>query len=443
MSEAVLNSIGNQLLELTVCKSLYDTVDIQWYVEGPFWRRTNMRFSRNYKTLPDYELGDAKHGKTLKDIYEETDNLEDVLLSYAPEAAEDERDRIEYLLTHIKSLKFRTGMLLSKKYTFDDMTYELYNLIAPKYDYNNFDIIFEKMANLPGEGSTLDKIESFKKRISIPKEKLLDVLCEVNDAFHDMSMKNMHITGNSKPRIRVRHLPNPKTVFISVLFGYDYDGVYYERNFNLDYDWTVENVMEYIGHEIEPGHITYYEKRTQTFIDTLWPEMSVVSLYSPSSAFTEGSARYVSDLCFDCSIDKKIEFEKEHIFKVAGLDLELVKYMKLWHEFINIAGYAKLEVTRNITDGIWSKFEGLSFLKKYGFIESSADETEIEEMLSDAGHYVCHDFSRDTITKYFESKCESAEEKWELYELMCCSHMSMKRIAEGTYFPQLQQWKKL
>ena len=128
---------------------------------------------------------------------------------------------------------------------------------------------------------------------------------------------------------------------------------------------------------------------------------------------------------------------------MAGLDLELVKYMKLWHEFINIAGYAKLEVTRNITDGIWSKFEGLSFLKKYGFIESSADETEIEEMLSDAGHYVCHDFSRDTITKYFESKCESAGEKWELYELMCCSHMSMKRIADGTYFPQLHQWKKL
>ena len=66
----------------------------------------------------------------MKDIYEETDNLEDVLLSYAPEAADDERDRIEYLLTHIKSLKFRTGILLSKKYSFDEMTYELYNLIS-------------------------------------------------------------------------------------------------------------------------------------------------------------------------------------------------------------------------------------------------------------------------------------------------------------------------
>ena len=109
----------------------------------------------------------------MKDIYEETDNLEDVLLSYAPEAADDERDRIEYLLTHIKRLKFRTGMLLGKKYSFDEMTYELYNLIAPKYDYNNFDIIFEKMANLPGEGSTLDKIESFKKKDFYSKRKII------------------------------------------------------------------------------------------------------------------------------------------------------------------------------------------------------------------------------------------------------------------------------
>ena len=117
--------------------------------------------------------------------------------------------------------------------------------------------------------------------------------------------------------------------------------------------------------------------------------------------------------------------------------------MKLWHEFINIAGYAKLEVTRNITDGIWNKSEGLDFLKGYGFIDSSADEHDIEVLLSDEGHFVCHDFARDTIKKYFECKGESIQDKWNLYELMCCSHMSMKRIADGTYFPQLQQWKKL
>ena len=93
--------------------------------------------------------------------------------------------------------------------------------------------------------------------------------------------------------------------FLSILFGYDYNHLEYERNFNLDYPWTVDNVIECIGHEMEPGHLTYYEKRMQTYIDTCWPEMAVVQQFSSSSAFTEGSARYVISMCFDHSVEKK------------------------------------------------------------------------------------------------------------------------------------------
>ena len=55
MGEAVLNAYAQQLVDLTLNKTRYDKWDLQWYVEGPFWRRTCMKFSRTYKQIPDYE----------------------------------------------------------------------------------------------------------------------------------------------------------------------------------------------------------------------------------------------------------------------------------------------------------------------------------------------------------------------------------------------------
>lgn len=64
MSETMLNTLAQDYLDLTLSKSRYDEIDIQWFTESPFWRRTSMRYSREYKILPDYEIGDLKHGKS-------------------------------------------------------------------------------------------------------------------------------------------------------------------------------------------------------------------------------------------------------------------------------------------------------------------------------------------------------------------------------------------
>ena len=42
VTEAALNAFGEQLKDLTLCKTRYDLGDLQWYTEGPFWRRTSM-----------------------------------------------------------------------------------------------------------------------------------------------------------------------------------------------------------------------------------------------------------------------------------------------------------------------------------------------------------------------------------------------------------------
>ena len=224
-------------------------------------------------------------------------------------------------------------------------------------------------------------------------------------------------------------------VFLSILFGYDYNHLEYERNFNLLYPWTVDRVMEYIGHEMEPGHLTYFEKRLQTMIDTCWPEMAIVSQYSTSSAFTEGSARHAISMSFHNSMAEQVEFKKELIFKKAGIDCGLAELMPLWHRFCEIAGYGKLEVTRKIWDGVWSPEDGLKFLDKYGFMDRNSTAQDVATLMDDTGHFVAHDYARDVVKDYFQGAARDVKEQWVLYEQLCCSHVTMGKILDHTMKP--------
>lgn len=436
MSEAILNAYAQRLHDMTLCKSREDPWDLEWYTEGPFWRRTDMRYSREYKIIPDYEIAEAKHGMTLGDIASESDQLESDLRSYRMQTQPDEIARTDYLIEHTHNLNVRTRMLLGEKMTFDQMSQGLYGLTAPAYDYSRFDAIMEDLdAALPGGGSTREKVIAFREKIAIPRESLLAVLKGTTQAFHDLSVQNMEITGNSMPRVRVRELPSKSMVFLSILFGYDYNHLEYERNFNLLYPWTVDRVMDYIGHEMEPGHLTFFEKRLQTMIDTCWPEMGIVSQYSSSSAFTEGSARYAISMCFGHSMVRQLDFERELIFKPAGLDTGLVELMPLWHRFCEISGYGKLEATRNMHDGKWSCAQAFDFLDGYAFLDRGATQEDVRAMLDDPAHFVAHDYARDTVKEYFEAVAPDVQEQWPLYERLCCSHVTMQGILDKTFVP--------
>lgn len=436
MNEAVLNAYAKRLHDMTLCKSREDPWDLEWYTEGPFWRRTDMRYSREYKIIPDYEIADAKHGMALSDIAAESAQLESDLRDYRAQAESNELPRTDYLIEHVHNLNVRTRMLLGEKMSFDQMSQGLYGLTAPAYDYSRFDAIMEDLNTaLPGNGSVREKVLAFRDKISIPREKLLTVLKGTTRAFHDMSVQNMDITGNSMPRVRVRELPSKSMVFLSILFGYDYNHLEYERNFNLLYPWTVDRVMDYIGHEMEPGHLTFFEKRLQTMIDTCWPEMGIVSQYSSSSAFTEGSARYAISMCFNHSMDRQIDFERELIFKTAGLDAGLVELMPLWHRFCEISGYGKLEATRNMHDGKWSCEQALDFLDKYAFLDRDATQDEVRALLDDPAHFVAHDYARDVVKAYFEAVAPAVQDQWPLYEKLCCSHVTMQGILDKSFMP--------
>lgn len=433
MGETALNAFAQQLVNLTLNKTRYDNWDLQWFTEGPFWRRTSMNYSRDYKQIPDYEIGDLKHGKSLQGILDEAAVLHKCLLEYKKTADLKEMDRVNYLIDHVANLLFRTRMLCGENFTFDEMTQGLYGVVCPETNPSIFEAAKEELNNaLPGSGEFNAKVDLFKQKIRVKPDALLKVIKGTTKAWHDIAVKNMNVTGNSMPRVRVGELPNENMVFLSILFGYDYNHLEYERTFNLLYPWTVDKVMEYVGHEMEPGHLTCFEKRTQAFIDTCWPEMSIISQHSTSNSLGEGSARYAANnLSFNNSIEEMIEFEKEFIFEPAAMDVGLLELMPAWHKFCEVADYGKLETSRHYWNGDWSEEECIRNLEKYGFVTGTEGVRTVKAFATDdPGHYVAHYYARDLVKDYFNSLNLDIPEQWEVYEKLCSSHMTLKDIKE-------------
>lgn len=165
-------------------------------------------------------------------------------------------------------------------------------------------------------------------------------------------------------------------------------------------------------------------------IDTCWPEMAVVSQYSPSSAFTEGSARVIIDTCFENSMAKKIDFERAYIFEPAGLDVQLLELMPLWHRYMETAGYAKLEATRQLWNNVWTAKQAAAELRSCGALAPDASDDDALHLAGDDGHFVAHDYARDVIRSYFARHCKTVQDEWDLYERLCSAHMSMRRMKE-------------
>ncbi len=433
MSESVLNNYAQVYVDLILNKTRFDPWDLNWFTEAPFWRRTSMKFSRTYKQIPDYEIGDLKHGKSLDDMYEDAKQLAADLANYQKTAPANEQRRAVYLAEHASQLVVRLALLKGEKMSYDEATKGLYDLVAPAYDYSAFeDIVKDLGSALPGTGSPAEKIRAFRKSIAIPKETLLPVIKQVAKDFHDMSCRYMDLSGQNLPRIRVRELPGAMQ-FLSVLFGYDYDHIDYERNFNINYPWSVDNLVECVAHECEPGHFVYFEKRTQAYIDTCWPEMSVVSQHTASNAFSEGAARVAIDMCLENDRQKMTDYEREVIFDICGLDKAKAELMPLWHRYYDVMGYGKLEATRKLWDGVWTLEEAGAFLEKYCFNDLGSGVDTIKKAPDDIGHFCAHNYIKDVVKDFFNDVCPDFRDQFKLYEGLCSDDFSMKDILDHSY----------
>lgn len=422
-----LDLLARDYVDLTLTKHQYhDKWDVYWFADTPFWKRTELYVDREKPVYP-YKPAPNMSFMTLKAILGEAKELYNKLIAMHNTQEGNEAIRLEFLIEHAKALVVRTRLLCGEKMSYDAYTADMFGLIAPQLDDAELDQALEQLdAALPGSGDIASRIELFKQAITVAEDKVPTVMNAAAKFFHDIAVKHMSVKDCNMPRIRYKKMSTMYD-FVTILYGYDYDIIALEQNFNLNVPYFLDNLPEVAGHELEPGHFTFMNLRTKGAVDTCYPELGLNS-HCPSSALIEGGARAAIELSLDTP--DKVRALDEELFALAGAEQQLIDCLPAWRKFAKISNYGKLKIERNLWDGVWTQEQANKFAES-----KCIDLADVKRFENDAGHFTSHAYSTDVLLGYYNKRFNTKEEKWAAYTRLCQYPFVMSGLVDGTFDP--------
>ncbi|MCI8599543.1 MAG: hypothetical protein HFJ10_14070 [Lachnospiraceae bacterium] len=426
----IIETISEEYVSLMLSKIPYDGGDIYAYLDAPSGKRRTP-IDRN-KTIYLYTPVPERKERSVAEIHKEALMWEEKLEQIKKEEPQDAR--VDFLLTHMRSLRVRSEMLLGKEIKYDDMIKGLYDLTAPDYEEEIFDKALKELEEvLPGKGTLAERIANFKKKVTVPANRLAATMTGAVEAFHEMAIKNMDINQDSAPRLSFYSFGEHRKGLELDGYVYDWelDRINWEIVFSTDHAFTIDDIISFSCHEVEPGHLTFIGLRTKAAYENACPELAVVSQFSPSSAFVEGGARMGIDLCLPG--EELYKFEKEVLFPLAGFDPNLIECLPAWHHYRKVMNYAKQQLDRKMWNREWTQAEGIAYMKKYQLAAPEECAYAVNHLAVDPGHFVAHDYSRDIIMRYVYNKAKTMPERWKMYKDLSMAHISMSAIEDETY----------
>jgi hypothetical protein len=326
--------------------------------------------------------------------------------------------RQQYLLKQLQSLAARVKMLGGWKYSFDEEATALYDAQPPHLTASHFDAILKELdAILPGNGTVSERYEKFKKDFIIPTEKL--------DAVFQAAIKECR--ERTKQYIE---LPADENFVIEYVTDKPWSGYnWYKGNsfsliqMNTDLPIYIDRAVDLAAHEGYPGHHVYnsllesnlYRKRG-------WVEFSVYALFSPQSLIAEGTANFGIDVALPGK--ERMEFEKNVLFPIAGMDVRSVEKYYAIHELFLKLAYAGNEAARGYLNGTMTRDEAAAWLVKYALM--SPDRAQQRTRFFDAyrSYVINYNLGQDLVKNYIERRGGTPDQprkRWEEFRKLISS----------------------
>jgi len=285
----------------------------------------------------------------------------------------------------------------SVKYDFDQESKALYDTTAPTFELKEFEQTLNQLQTLiPGEGALSKRVEKFQSQFVIPQDKLQVVF--------DMAIKACR--ERTKPFIELLKNESFTLEFVTdkPWSGYNwYKGNAFSLiQVNTELPIYISRAVDLGCHEGYPGHHTYNSLlEANLYLKRGWVEYSVYPLFSPQSLIAEGSANYGIEMAFPGN--EKIEFEKNLLFPLAGLNPELAEqYEKLSHllEKLNYAGneVARLYINKKV-DG----FEAQAMLQKYSLMSEKKAKQRVRFIDAYGAYVINYNWGKDLVKQWVEA----------------------------------------
>ena len=403
---AALDSVASQYVRLVLAMGEHDADYVDAYYGPPEWRE-EVRLEK-----PSLDVIRARAATLLSTL--------------APLEFDDEMIalRHNYLTKQLQALVARADMLSGKKMTFDEEARAIYDVEPPRRTETEFQSVIEELdARLPGEGSVTDRLERFRSRFVIPKEKLDTVFRAAVEACRERTEAEIELPENESFRIEY--------VTDKSWSGYNwYQGNYKSLiQVNTDLPIFIDRAIDLACHEGYPGHHVYNVLLEKHLVrDRGWVEFSVYPLFSGQSLIAEGTANFGIEVAFPAA--ERVQYEKSVLFPLAGLDPsgadEYYEVMAL----VERLGYAGNEAARRYLDGRITAAEAADWLVRYALYSPQRAKQRVRFIDQYRAYVINYNLGKDLVRRHVEALGgteNQPQRRWEIFEEL----LSSPRLPSG------------
>jgi hypothetical protein len=330
--------------------------------------------------------------------------------------------RLEYLRKQVSALLTRAEMLEGRKLSFDDEARALYDVEVPRHDEQYFkDLTAALERELPGNGALIDRLEQFRARFVIPKEKHDAVFKAAIDACRARTMA--HIALPKSESFKLEYVTNKSWS------GYNwYQGKFNSLiQMNTDLPIFIDRAIDLACHEGYPGHHVYNVLLEKHLVrDRGWVEFSVYPLFSPQSLIAEGSANYGIEVAFPAQ--ERLDFEKKTLFPLAGLDPATAEQYYRVQDLAAKTSYAGNEAARRYLNGEIDAAQAADWLVRYGLMGPDRAKQRVKFIDQYRAYVINYNLGKDLVRAYVERKSGGdAQKRWDVFEEL----LSSPRLPSG------------
>jgi hypothetical protein len=334
------------------------------------------------------------------------------------------RLRKQYLQRQLAALRARVSMLQGKRLTFDEESQQLYDAVAPRHSDAEFAGIIAKLeALLPGDGSLIQRYETFKEAFVIPKDRLDAVFKAAIRSCRDRTMQYVE-------------LPSSESFAVEYVTGKSWSGYnWYQGNYrsliqvNTDLPIYIDRALDLACHEGYPGHHVYNVLLEKHLVrDRGWAEFTVYPLFSPQSLIAEGTANYGIEVAF--SRDDRIAFERDALFPLAKLGASRAAEFYDVMALVDQLTYAGNEAARRYLDGQLDAKGAADWLERYAMMPRARAEQRIKFFDQYRSYVINYNLGKDLVRTFIERRVRndrSPRGKWKEFSAL----LSSPRLPSG------------
>ncbi len=326
--------------------------------------------------------------------------------------------RHNYLKKQLGALVARVEMLEGKKFTFDEESKRLYDVVAPHYSEEHFEKTLARLdKELPGQGTVLERYEAFRKDFKVPPDKLDAVFQAAVDGCRQRTL--MHIDLPKSESFTIEYVKNQPWS------GYNwYKGDYKSLiQVNTDLPKYISGALGLACHEGYPGHHVYNLLLEKNLVRNRgWVEYTVYPLYSPQSFIAEGTANFGTDVAFP--EQERREFEKKVLYPAAGLDPAKADRYSRVQQLTEDLSFATNEAARRYLDGKIDAATAAQWLQKFSLMHADTAKKYVDFIDRYRSYVINYNYGKRLAQEYVEARGgteANLQKRWQVFEELLSS----------------------